>query len=301
MIAWWRQSPENLKSSVILLVALVAFAAMTVLIKVSGRTIPLVEILIIRQVVMQAMLFPLARATLPQMLRTRYPLLQLVRGLLQLGAMVASFTAVIHLPLAQSTAISFSYAILVTLGAGLFLKERVDARRWVATIVGLIGVAVMLRPAGDGSIAYSLIAVLGAAFAAASALSLRHRSDLRTDTVLTYQALVLITALIVPTIWYWVTPNLTEWIVLLGVGLTGTMGQWMLTVAYQRGEAAALAPLDFVRLLLTTLCGFIFFSETPDAPIAVGAIIVVGATIYTFRANSLRSRTRPPIGTLPAA
>ena len=148
MIVWWRQSPENLKSSVILLVALVAFAAMTVLIKVAGQTIPLVEILIVRQLVMQAMLFPLARASLPQMLRTRYPLLQIFRGLLQLGAMVASFTAVIHLPLAQSMAISFSYAIFVTLGAGVFLKEQVDARRWIATVVGLIGVAVMLRPRG---------------------------------------------------------------------------------------------------------------------------------------------------------
>jgi drug/metabolite transporter (DMT)-like permease len=65
----------------------------------------------------------------------------------------------------------------------------------------------------------------------------------------------------------------------------------MLTVAYQRGEATALAPLDFVRLLLTTLCGFVFFSETPDLPILLGATIIVGATIYTFRANA-RQRKR---------
>jgi drug/metabolite transporter (DMT)-like permease len=294
MTAWWRKSTENFKSSVILLVALVSFATMTVLIKFAGRHLPLVEILIVRQIVMQIMIFPLARTTLPQMLRTPYPMLQIFRGLMQLGAMVASFAAVIHLPLAQSTAISFSYAIFVTLGAGVFLKEHVDSGRWIAMILGLLGVGVMLRPAGDGSIAWSLVAVVGAMFAAASALSLRHRPDSRrTDTVLTYQALVLIAALAIPAAIYWVPPAPLDWVVLLGVGVTGTIGQWMLTVAYQRGEAAALAPLDFVRLILTAICGFIFFAETPDLPIVIGAAIVVGATIYTVRANSRQRRQMP--------
>ena len=295
MIARWRQSTENFKGSVILLVALMAFAAMTVLIKVAGKRLPLVEILIVRQLVMQAMLFPLARTSLAQMLRTPHPFLQVFRGLLQLGAMTASFAAVIHLSLAQAMTISFSYAIFVTLGAGLFLKESIDRERWIATVVGLLGVAVMLRPNGDSSIGWSIVAVLGAIFAAASALSLRYRPDARrTDTVLTYQALVLVSALIVPTALSWVAPTPLEWLVLLSVGLTGTMGQWMLTVAYQRGEAAALAPLDFVRLLLTTLCGFLFFSETPDPPVLVGASIIFGAMIYTFRANARQRKRAAP-------
>lgn len=301
MIAWWQSSTENLRSSVILLAALVAFATMTVLIKLAGQRLPLVEILIVRQIVMQLMLFPLARTSLPRMLRTPYPFLQLFRGLLQLGAMVTSFAAVIHLPLAQAMVISFSYAIFVTLGAGLFLGESIDRGRWAATIVGLAGVGVMLRPGGEGSMVWSIVAVIGAMFAAASALSLRYRPDARrTDTVLTYQALVLVTALIVPTALTWVAPTATEWIVLIGVGLTGTMGQWMLTVAYQRGEATALAPLDFVRLLLTTLAGFIFFSETPDLPILLGAAIIIGSTVYTFRANARqRKAAAPPSETLP--
>ena len=301
MIGWWRGSTENLKSSVILLAALTAFAAMTVLIKYAGQSIPLAEILIVRQIVMQLMLFPLARASLPHMLRTPYPLLQITRGVLQLGAMVASFAAVIHLPLAQSMTISFSYAIFVTLGAGLFLGEQVDRGRWIAAIVGLAGVGVMLRP-GGGSVAWSIMAVFGAIFAAASALSLRYRPDSRrTDTILTYQALILVTALTIPAVLSWVPPTPAQWAVLIAVGLSGTMGQWMLTVAYQRGEATALAPLDFVRLLLTMLCGFVFFSETPDLPIVFGATIIIGATIYTFRANARhRKQAASSTETLPA-
>jgi drug/metabolite transporter (DMT)-like permease len=295
MISRWRRSTENFKSSVILLIALTAFAVMTVLIKVAGHRLPLVEILIVRQVVMQALLFPLARAGLRRMLRTPYPLLQIFRGLLQIGAMTTSFAAVIHLPLAQAMTISFSYAIFVTLGAGLFLGESIDRGRWIATVIGLLGVGVMLRPGGGSSMTWSIVAVLGAVFSAASALSLRYRPDARrADTVLTYQALVLVAALIVPTALSWIAPTPLEWLTLFGVGLTGTAGQWMLTVAYQRGEAAALAPLDFVRLLLTTLCGFIFFDETPDSPVLIGAAIVFAATIYTFRANASRPRPAAP-------
>jgi drug/metabolite transporter (DMT)-like permease len=292
MTAWWRRSSENLRSSLILLAALTAFAAMTVLIKVAGRRVPLVEILLIRQLVMQAMLFPLARTSLPQMLRTPYPFLQIFRGLLQLGAMLASFAAVIHLPLAQAMTISFSYALFVTVGASLWLGEAIDRGRWLATLVGLVGVGVMLRPGGGSSVLWSIVAVFGAVFAAGSALSLRYRPDARrTDTVLTYQALVLVSALIGPTALSWVSPTPQEWVTLIGIGLTGTMGQWMLTVAYQRGEAAALAPLDFVRLLLTTLAGFLFFSETPDLPILIGAGIIIAATAYTFRANARQRKT----------
>jgi drug/metabolite transporter (DMT)-like permease len=285
--------PQNLRSSLILLVSVFAFTLMTVLIKVAGQRIPLVEILTVRQLVMQALIIPFSISNLPRLLHTRRPMLQIFRGLLQLGAMGASFTAVIHLPLAHAMAIGFSYAIFVTLGAGLFLKEDVGLGRWIAATVGLVGVVVMLRPSGDASVVYSLVAVLGAMFAAASAVSLRvHPEAGDAFTVLTYQALVLLSAFAIPTALVWVTPSLGEALVLLLVGVSGTVGQWTLTFAYQKGEAAALAPLDFVRLLLTTLCGLVFFQEFVDVWLATGAALVVGATAYTFRLNAKRAREK---------
>lgn len=298
-LGWWHGTSDNLRSSIILLIALVAFTAMVILIKVAGKRIPLVEILTVRQLVMQVLVASVVRVGFRQALRTRYPMLQIFRGVLQLGAMALSFAAVIHLPLAHAMVISFSYAIFVTIGAAFFLDEKVDRGRWIATVVGLAGVAIMLRPAGDASLVYSIVAVLGAVFAAGSAISLRVRLGTRADTVLTYQALVLLTAFAVPTVLVWVTPSFTELIVLLLVGVSGTVGQWMLTVAYQKGEAAALAPLDFVRLLLTTLCGFVFFGEAPDGPVIVGGIVLVGATAYTFRANARRPRKDLPASSSP--
>jgi drug/metabolite transporter (DMT)-like permease len=284
---WWRDSSANLRGSILLLAAIVSFTAMTILIKVAGQRIPLVEILTIRQVVMQILIAPFFIADFPQVLRTRHPMLQVTRGLLQLGAMMLTFAAVIYLPLAISTMISFSYALFVTIGAGLLLKENVGLGRWLTTAVGLVGVAVMLRPMGEASLFYSLIAVLGAVLAAGSAISLRLVPGAeRADTILTYQALVLLAALAVPTFLVWVTPTSEELVVLLLIGVSGTFGQWLLTVAYKTGEAAALAPLDFVRLLLTVLCGLVLFGETLDIWEIVGGAILIGAAANAFRINA---------------
>lgn len=266
---------------------------MTVLIKVAGERIPLVEILTIRQLVMQVLIAPVSFADFPRVLRPCRPGLQIARGLLQLGAMVTGFTAVIHLPLALAMTISFSHALFVTIGAGLLIREAVGIGRWVAAAVGLLGVAIMLRPSPDASVVYSLIGLLGAAFSAASAVSLRLFPDgERLDTILTYQALVLIGALAIPTIMQWVTPGPLDLLLLVLIGVTGTIGQWMLTAAYQKGDAAALAPLDFVRLLLTVACGLIFFGESLDTPMIVGGMVLIGATGYTLRANARQNRQR---------
>lgn len=297
-LGWWNSAPANLRSSIILLVAILSFTAMTIFIKVVGRRIPLVEILTIRQFVMQLLIMPFSIGDFPAVLRTQRPGMQVFRGLLQLGAMCLTFAAVVRLPLALSTTISFSYALFVTVGAGTILKEKIGFDRWIATAVGLAGVVIMLRPTGtDGaSLVYSLIAILGAVFAAASAVSLRLVPGAeRADTILTYQALVLLGALAVPTALQWVSPTFDEWMVLVLVGVSGTVGQWLLTVAYKTGEAAALAPLDFVRLILTVICGLVFFGESLDGWEIAGAAVLIGATAYTFRANAVRSQKMPAV------
>lgn len=300
LIRWWAEASDNLRGSIIMLIAIVSFTAMTILIKVAGERIPLVEILTIRQLVMQVLITPFSISDFPQVLRTHRPILQIVRGLLQLGAMVLTFAAVIRLPLALSTMISFSYALFVTIGAGVFLKEKIGLGRWLTTVIGLVGVAIMMRPTADVSLGYSSIAILGAVFGAASAVSLRLVPGAeRADTILTYQALVLLAALAIPTAVTWVTPTFEELIVLLLVGATGTIGQWLLTVAYKTGEAAALAPLDFVRLLLTVICGLVLFGESLDAWEIAGGVLLIGASAYAFRTNA--GRKAPPSDTSPAS
>jgi drug/metabolite transporter (DMT)-like permease len=102
-----------------------------------------------------------------------------------------------------------------------------------------------------------------------------------------YQGLLVLPVLLVPMLLTWQTPNPLQWAMLRAVGLSGTIGQWLLVNAYQQAEASKLAPLDFLRLLLMTACGVLFFGETPTLSLIIGVVIVLGTTIFTLRSNAV--------------
>ena len=285
--AWWTAASPNLRGSVYMFSAMLVYAVMTGAIKHVGGVIPLVQILLIRQIIMSLVILAVSAGSIRLMMRTKRPGLQVIRGALTLIAMLCGFTAVIKIPLAQATAIGFSQVLFVTIAAVIILKEVVDARRWAATIVGFVGVLVMLRPTGDGLDVYALLAVGGALFGAGITVSVRMLAATeRTDTILIWQGIVLVAALAVPAWLWWVPPDATQWFWLILLSLFGTAGQWLITRAYQVGEAAALAPLDFSRLILASLTGFIFFAEIPALSTWIGAAIVIAATLYTIRKNA---------------
>jgi drug/metabolite transporter (DMT)-like permease len=294
-MVWWRSQTSALRGTLLLLVAMVFFTIMLLLIRIAGQRLPVLQVLVVRQVVMQLLIFAYAGRRVKNLLRTSNPRLQILRGVISLGATCATFIAVIYLPLALATAISFTYAIFVTLGAALFLKESVNLGRWAAAIIGLIGVVIMLSPTEQGGLPFILVALGGAVLSAGMILTVRGLDpDEPIETVLTYQGLLVVPVLIIPMLLTWQAPTLEEWGILVLIGLTGTIGQWLLINAYQQAEASILAPLDFVRLLLMTACGLLFFGETPNLSLLVGVVIVLGTTIFTVRSNAHAARPGGP-------
>jgi drug/metabolite transporter (DMT)-like permease len=284
---WWAAAPSNLRGSVLMVAAFAVFSVMTVSIKLIGTRVPLPEVLLIRQVIMTVLLLPLFYSDLPGVLRTKHLGLQLLRGVCSLGAMLLGFTALLHIPLADVTAIGFSQVLFVTVGAVLILKEVVRPSRWLATAVGFVGVLIMLRPGSSDFNHYYLLALAGAMFGSGITITVRVLAQSeRTETILVYQALVLIVALSIPTVIWWVTPTPREWMLILLIGVFGTLGQYLITKAYQIGEASALAPLDFTRLLMASVLGYLVFAELPALASLTGALLVVGATVYTVRSNA---------------
>lgn len=284
---WWRGLTPNLRGSLYMLSALLVYAVMVGLFKYIGPAIPLPQTLMIRQIIMSLVIVAFAVNQLPAMVRTARPGLQVFRGLITLASMLCGFSAIIYIPLAQATAIGFSQVLFVTIAAVLFLKETVDTRRWLATIIGFVGVIVMLNPSSEGLNAYALMAVGGALFGAGITISVRKLATTeRTDTILFYQGIVLMAVLAVPVWLLWVPPTQEQWIALAVLSLFGTAGQWLITRAYQVGEAAALAPLDFTRLILASFTGFVFFAEVPALSTWIGAAFVIGATLYTMGKNA---------------
>ncbi len=229
------------------------------------------------------MVAPAILRNFPGSLHTARPGLQLIRVLCALVAMLFGFTAIIHMPLADATAIFFAKSFFVTVFAVFFLAETVGVYRWSAVLIGFVGVMIMLQPGTDNFSIYGLASLVGAAGAAAVMILLRllSRTD-SADTIMTYGALGVGLVMIVPGIYFWQPPTSSEWYLLAAVVVVSYFGQRCNIFAYKHGEASLLASLDYVRLLWATLFGFLVFDQLPGMPTWFGAVIVVAAAIFTI-------------------
>jgi drug/metabolite transporter (DMT)-like permease len=283
--------PDNLKGVAFLLIASIGFSVMALLIKLLGQHLQVTQILLVRQLGMLLLVSPAILRNFPGSLRTTRPGLHISRILFALVAMLCGFTAVIHLPLAEATALFFAKSFFLTIFAMLILGEHVGPYRWGAVVVGFGGVIIMLQPGTDNFSIYSLASLAGAAGAAAVMINLRilSQSD-SADTILTWSALGVGIAMALPGIYYWQTPTLPEWGLFGGLAIVSYLSQKGNIFAYKYGEASLLASLDYVRLLWATLFGFLVFDQLPGASTWIGAAIVVAAAVFTIYRETRRRK-----------
>ncbi|MBO6893223.1 MAG: DMT family transporter [Roseibium sp.] len=286
------QLPSNTIGALWILQAAFLFSIMVTLIKFLGQDLSVFQILVVRQFIMLAIVAPKILSGLPTSLATKRPGLQITRIIVATTAMLLGFTAVIEMPLADATAISFSKTFFVTLFAIWFLGETVGIHRWGATIVGFIGVLLMLRPDGEGLVdLYALFAIASAACAGLVMIVVRLLT--RTDapvTILTYQALGVGLIMLVPALMTWQAPTLEQWGLLLAVGIVSWAAQMSNIQAFKAGEATAIASLDYTRLLYATILGALVFSQWPRLETLIGAGVIIAASIYTVRREAKRGR-----------
>ncbi len=275
------------------------FSAVAALIKMIGTRLPVSEILLVRQVVMLMATLPMIFRHFPDALITKKPWHHAARICCALVAMFAGFTAVVHLPLADVTALGFAKSFFITIFAIVFLKEIVGIRRWSAIIIGFAGVLIMLDPgAGEFNI-YGVLAIVGAAAAGLVMILIRYLSRFDPPmTILTYQT-IFVGLLAAPVALYqWVWPTPREALILLAIGLVSLLGQMCNIRAFGAGEATAIATIDYTRLLWAAIIGFFVFSETPSATTLTGAAIIISASVYTVWREAKRGQrlARLPVG-----
>ncbi|WP_075215281.1 DMT family transporter [Mongoliimonas terrestris] len=277
----------NLQGSVLMVTSIVLFCIMLAGIKLVGDRLPVTQILFLRQVILSLFLVPLFLGDIRGTLRTNHLKLQLARGAFSLASQLCFFVALVNMPFAEMTALGFSQVVFMTILAVVILKEKVDARRWLATAVGFIGVLVILKPTGEGLNAFGIMAIMAALLVCGGTITIRMMARQEsTATILIYQTLVLVPAYLIPTIVWWVPPTPGEWAILIVIGAISTCAQWLFTRASQIGEAAAMAPLEFTRLLFAVVFGYFLFAEVPDVSTLIGSGIIIVATVYTMRRNA---------------
>lgn len=212
---------------------------------------------------------------------TGRPWMHLARALVGVAGMFCGFYAVTHLPLAEATAISFTKPLFMIVLAVVFLGEQVRWRRWSATAVGFIGVIIIMRPGTDSFQPAALVALLGSFFIADVVVLVKKLSATeRNVTILFYFAAITTVVAAVPAALVWETPTLRELGFLILVGITATLGQACSLRAYRAGEATAVMPFDYARLIFATAYGYVFFAELPDLWSYAGTAVLIASTLY---------------------
>lgn len=215
------------------------------------------------------------------------------RAALSMGTMTLLFLAIAALPLALVTALTFTAPLFGTLGAALFLGEKVRLRRWTATLVGFIGALIIIRPSPQ-DFEPTLLLPLGTAVGMACVL-LTIRSLTRTESsnaIVFLNALLMTPLALIPAlfVWTWPSPETWGWLILAGVSAFGV--QQCVTRAFASAEASLILPFDFGRLIFTGLAAVLLFDERPDPWTWVGAVIVFAAGLYI--AHRETRAARPP-------
>ncbi|MGI9522406.1 MAG: DMT family transporter [Hyphomicrobiaceae bacterium] len=280
----WLRLPGNVRGGVLVLLASFFLSFMAALIKFAGTSLHVMEILFFRQLAMVLIASPMIVGSFPHSLCSARPGLQLLRISAAFFAMLLGFTAIIHLPLAEATTISFAKTFFVTILAILFLNETVGPRRWLALIVGFVGVLFVAWPTGPSALnVYGVFAVISAALVGVVVVTIRKLCQVdRPITILSYQAIGVGLLMLPGTIWFWQMPTMVEFGLLVAIGLLAVVGQYLNILGLQAAEASAVAPLDYARLVFALLLGLWFFNEWPEPRIFVGAALIVAAAVYTL-------------------
>ena len=217
-----------------------------------------------------------------------------LRVLGEIGGTISFMTALVHLPLANTSAILQALPLAITLGAAVIFREPVGWRRWSAIAAGFIGVLIIVRPGLAGFSQYSLFALVSVAFCALRDLATRKIPAKIPSLFITLLTAVTVTTaggvILVP-LGGW-TPSSTGALGLMALAAVLLLiGYQCIISALRAGDISAVAPFRYSALLWAMLLGYIVFGDVPDAMMVTGAAIIVASGLYAFYRERIRHHT----------
>lgn len=225
--------------------------------------------------------------------RSARPGLQLLRGVALVGSALLFLAGLRTLPVAEATAISFVSPIFVTALSIPFLGESVGRRRWIAALVGLVGVLIILRPGTSAFQATALLPVASALFWALALVATRKINGYDAPQVtMTWSALVgfVLLSCLVPSVW--TAPSLKEVAIGAAIGLISTTGHWIVTIAYRHAPASTLVPFSYSQIVWAALIGAAAFGTVPDLYVGIGVLVIAASGLYTAHRERVRGVRR---------
>lgn len=269
-----------------MMLAVFMFALMDTVMKLLSQRYPAIQVAALRSLTSLPLIvvYVGVRVGYGDIFRIRWPL-HVLRAVL--GIAMLSFFAfgIRKLSLAEAYSIFFIAPAIITALSVWFLKEKVNVARWMAIGVGLCGVLVVLRPSGAGFLTIGGLAVLGAAaMYAISAITVGILARTDRSEYMVFWLMVMMSigasALAAPG---WVAMSMKDAPLLLGLALSGFVGQLAITEAFAKGDASSVAPFEYTALAWAVGLDWLLWQTLPDGWTMAGAAIIIGSGMYLIR------------------
>jgi S-adenosylmethionine uptake transporter len=296
MRAAWAQASGPMRGAVFMLISAFSFATMAGMIRYLGDHLHPFEVAFFRNVVSLALMAPWVLRGGLAGLHTSSIRKYGLRGLASITGMLCWFYGLATMPIAEATALSFTAPIFTSIAAVFFLGEHIGIRRWAAIAIGFAGAMIILRP-GVSTFSLSALVVLGGSAAVACSVimvKILSRTE-PSSLIVAYMGIYLVPMSLIPALFVWTTPSMSDWFWLIFIGVVATIGQLGMTHAYAATEATVVLPFDYTRLPSAALIGYLAFGEAPDIWTWLGATVIAGSTIYIARREARLARLKTTV------
>ena len=195
------------------------------------------------------------------------------------------FAALPKISLADVTAIGFSGPIFIMIGASLFLGEPMRRDRWIAALIGLLGVVVVVAPklSGDGGWD-TLLMFASTPIFAASFLITKSLTKYETPGVIVFWQAITVSLFSLPfALMVWQTPSALQWLGFLAAGVLGSLGHYCLTRGFKATDISATQTLRFLDLIWSATAGYLVFGDVPSHFTILGAVVILSSTVWIAR------------------
>ena len=285
--------PPAIRAALWMTGALVSFTAMAIAGRQLSTELTTFQILFFRSFVGLVVVLALLHRSGWSRVKTHVFGTHLLRNVAHFGGQYGWFYGIAFIPLSEVFAIEFTVPIWTAILATLFLGERMNGLRILAVALGFVGILVILRP-GMAVVSAPAIAVLGGAMCyAISHVFTKRLSGTETPlTILFYMTVIQLPLGLAPALPHWVWPPAALWPWVGVVAVTALSAHYCLTRAFQLADATVVMPMDFLRLPLIAVVGFLFYGETLKTWVFVGALIVFAATWLNLKSASTSSQAR---------
>ena len=220
-----------------------------------------------------------------------------IRSVVGTISLVATFGAFAAMPLADATAFLFTASLIIPVLGYFFLGERVGPYRWSAVLVGFVGVLVMLKPTGAINAPGVTLALSAATMHATLQTILRALGKTEKPETITFYFVFIGTFVsLIPMPLVFTMPTLAEVPYIIGVGLTGVIAQFLLSLAYRNAQVSTVTVFNYSGIIWATLFGWLFWDEWPDEAIFIGGAIVIASNVFiVYREQKLARLARATV------